>query len=59
VALEDSPNGVRAARAAEIFCVAVPNGVTGSLDLSEANLVVPSLADLPFSSLLDRFSQPG
>ena len=54
VALEDSPNGVRAARAAGIFCVAVPNGVTGALNLDEADLVVPSLADLPLDELLAR-----
>ena len=28
VAFEDSPNGIRAAKAAGIFCVAVPNDVT-------------------------------
>jgi len=56
VAFEDTPIGVRAARASGIFCVAVPNNVTSSLDLSEANLVVASLADLPFASLLDRFN---
>jgi HAD superfamily hydrolase (TIGR01509 family) len=52
VAFEDSPNGVAAARAAGIFCVAVPNGVTASLGLDEADLVVPSLAELPFERLL-------
>jgi len=54
VAFEDSPNGVRAAKAAGIFCVAVPNGVTAALGLDEADLVVPSLADLPFEELLSR-----
>jgi HAD superfamily hydrolase (TIGR01509 family) len=52
VAFEDSPNGVKAARAAGIFCVAVPNGVTEALDLDEADLLVPSLAELPFERLL-------
>src|SRR4051794_22340935 len=32
VAVEDSPNGVTAAKAAGLFCVAVPNGLTRSLD---------------------------
>jgi HAD superfamily hydrolase (TIGR01509 family) len=54
VALEDSPNGVRAAKAAGIFCVAVPNGVTVALDLDEADLVVASLAELPFTRLLEE-----
>jgi beta-phosphoglucomutase-like phosphatase (HAD superfamily) len=54
VAFEDSPNGVRAARAAGIFVVAVPNTVTGALDLGDADVVVPSLADLPFAELAAR-----
>jgi HAD superfamily hydrolase (TIGR01509 family) len=55
VAFEDSPNGVRAAKAAAIFVVAVPNGVTAALGLDEADLVVESLAELPLRELLDRF----
>ena len=45
VAFEDSPNGIRAAKAAGIFCVAVPNDVTRALGLDEADLVLDSLAD--------------
>jgi HAD superfamily hydrolase (TIGR01509 family) len=51
MAIEDSPNGVRAARDAGIFCVAVPTPVSGLLDLSQANLVLSSLAALPFEDL--------
>jgi HAD superfamily hydrolase (TIGR01509 family) len=49
VAFEDSPNGVLAAKAAGIFCVAIPNEVTRELGLEEAgaDLVLDSLADLP------------
>src|SRR3954468_14289216 len=53
VAFEDSPNGVRAAKAAGLFCVAVPNSVTASLGLDEADVVTPSLAELPFERLLE------
>ena len=56
VAFEDSPNGVRAAKAAGLFCVAVPNGVTAALALDEADVLVPSLAGLPFASLVDRLA---
>jgi HAD superfamily hydrolase (TIGR01509 family) len=56
IAFEDSPNGVRAARAAGIFCVAIPNDVTRDLGLDEADLVVESLAELPPSELLARFA---
>jgi HAD superfamily hydrolase (TIGR01509 family) len=54
VAFEDSPNGVAAARAAGIFCVAVPNEVTRRLDLSHADLIVESLEALPLDELLAR-----
>ena len=54
VAFEDSPNGVRAARSAGIFCVAVPNEVTRSLGLDEADLVLESLAELPPAELIAR-----
>jgi HAD superfamily hydrolase (TIGR01509 family) len=55
IAFEDSPNGVRAAQAAGIFCVAVPNEVTRALGLDEADLVLDSLAELPPAELLARF----
>lgn len=51
IALEDSPNGIRAAKAAGIFCIAVPNEITATLDLAQADLVVDSLASLPFDEL--------
>jgi HAD superfamily hydrolase (TIGR01509 family) len=52
IALEDSPNGIRAAKAAGIYCVGVPNPVTADLGLDEADLVVGSLASLPLPELL-------
>jgi HAD superfamily hydrolase (TIGR01509 family) len=55
VVFEDSPNGVRAAKAAGIFVVAVPNSVTRDFGLDEADLVVESLAALPPDELLARF----
>jgi HAD superfamily hydrolase (TIGR01509 family) len=55
VAFEDSPNGVRAAKAAGIFCVAVPNPATATLALDEADVVLESLEDLPLPELLGRF----
>jgi len=54
IAIEDSPNGVSAARAAGIFCVAFPNEVTSQLDLSHADLIVESLEDVPLHDLLAR-----
>jgi HAD superfamily hydrolase (TIGR01509 family) len=52
IAFEDSLHGVQAAKAAGLFCVAVPNPVTANLALDEADLVLQSLADLPLDELL-------
>jgi HAD superfamily hydrolase (TIGR01509 family) len=54
VAFEDSPNGVSAAKQAGIFVVGIPNNVTRSFDLGEADVVVDSLAELPPDELLAR-----
>jgi HAD superfamily hydrolase (TIGR01509 family) len=54
IAIEDSPNGVKAAKAAGMWCLAVPNPMTADLDFSEADLVIDSLADLPLPDLLAR-----
>ena len=54
IALEDSTNGVTAAKAAGIFTVAFPNPVTSGSDLTAADLVVSSLEDVPLRSLLER-----
>jgi HAD superfamily hydrolase (TIGR01509 family) len=54
VVFEDSPNGVKAAKQAGLFVVAVPNPVTSLLNLEDANLVIKSLADLRLSELLDQ-----
>ena len=59
VAFEDSPNGVLAAKAAGVFCVAIPNEVTRDLGLAEAgaDIVLDSLADLPPESLFRRLEE--
>lgn len=53
---EDSPNGIRAARAAGICVVAVPNDLTRSLPVDEADLVIASLDELPLADLLLKIS---
>jgi len=59
VALEDSPNGVLAAKRAGLACVAVPNALTARLDLGHADLRLDSLADLSLPELLDRLHGGG
>lgn len=44
LALEDSPNGVRAAKAAGMRCIAIPNALSADLDLSAADEIWPSLS---------------
>jgi HAD superfamily hydrolase (TIGR01509 family) len=46
VALEDSPNGITAAKAAGLYCVAVPNRMTRVLNLSAADRRVESLSEV-------------
>ena len=53
-AIEDSPNGVIAAKQAGMLCVAIPNSITAGLDLSKADLVLRSLSDLSLHDLLQR-----
>jgi HAD superfamily hydrolase (TIGR01509 family) len=55
IAFEDSPNGIRAAKAAGLACVAVPNPITATMAFDEADLVLESLADVPLNELLERF----
>ncbi len=53
-AIEDSPNGVTAAKRAGLRCVAIPNKITASLDLSHADVVLGSLADVTLGELIRR-----
>jgi HAD superfamily hydrolase (TIGR01509 family) len=52
LAVEDSPHGVSAARAAGLRVVAVPNSVTARMDLTHADLVLASLADRSLGEVL-------
>jgi HAD superfamily hydrolase (TIGR01509 family) len=54
VAIEDAPNGVTAAKTAGMWCVAVPNSITSGLDLSHADLVLPTLTGVTPASLAER-----
>lgn len=57
VALEDSPNGVAAAKSAGLYCVAIPNPLTSGLDFSQADMRLGSLADMPLERLLAVLSR--
>ncbi len=53
IAFEDSPNGVQAAKAAGVFCVAVPNDLTRDAPGLEAgDLLLESLSSITLSQLV-------
>jgi HAD superfamily hydrolase (TIGR01509 family) len=54
LALEDSPNGIAAAKAAGLWCVTVPHPLTETLDLSQADLRLSSLAHCTIAEALAR-----
>ena len=52
VALEDSPNGVAAAKAAGVYCVAVPSAMVRDESFAAADLVLESLAERTLDDVL-------
>lgn len=54
VALEDSPNGVLAAKEAGLYCAAIPNQMTRQLAFDQADIRLDSLADMPLAQLVAR-----
>jgi len=57
IAIEDSPNGVLAAKRAGLYCVAVPNELTQRLPLDHADLRIQSLEAMPLEALLAHFER--
>jgi HAD superfamily hydrolase (TIGR01509 family) len=54
--LEDAPSGIQAAKAAGMRCVAIPHQYTRGLDLSGADWILASLADV--RTILDEIGTP-
>ncbi len=59
LAVEDSPNGITAAKAAGLRCIGVPNEMTATLDLSAADLLLRSLADCTIADAVARLRPVG
>jgi putative hydrolase of the HAD superfamily len=55
IAIEDSPNGMRAALAAGLRCIAVPNALTCRLEAPQVSLTITSLADYDLEKLMAQF----
>lgn len=51
---EDSPNGILAAQAAGMPCVAVPGAVAGLFELPPSDLVLAALNTCPLAEILDQ-----
>jgi HAD superfamily hydrolase (TIGR01509 family) len=54
IAFEDSVNGIRAAKGAGVFVVAVPNPITETFPLDEADLRLISLEDISLDELVEH-----
>jgi HAD superfamily hydrolase (TIGR01509 family) len=57
LAVEDSPHGVSAAKAAGLRCIAVPHAITAQLDLSQADLRLSSLAATTLPAVIADFTE--
>lgn len=54
IAFEDSPNGIQAAKAAGLFCIAVLNPLTRQLDTDHADLVIDSLDGVSLDEVIEK-----
>jgi len=52
IALEDSPNGIRAAKSADLFSIAIPNRITSHFSFDHADLQLTSLLDLSLEQVI-------
>lgn len=55
VVFEDSPNGILAANAAGITCIAVPNEITRTMDISHADVIVNSFKEITLAKMDSSF----
>lgn len=56
IALEDSPNGVAAAKEAGLYCIAVPGPFTANLAFDRADLVVTEMSEIRLQDFLSMRS---
>jgi len=56
-ALEDSPLGIRSAKGAGLYCIAVPNELTRQLVLTQADFQLGSLTEMPLEELLNKINR--
>ena len=54
IVLQDSLNGISAAKSAQLFTIAIPNQTTISLNFEKADIVLGSLSDISLIELLNK-----
>lgn len=59
IGFEDSPNGAKAAKAAGMFCVIVPNELTKNLPFDDYDLRLNSMLEMNLSRVISLLSDPG
>lgn len=56
IAIEDSPNGVIAAKNAGLYCIAIPNILTQKLSFNNADIVINSLDKITLQAAINMFT---
>ncbi|MDE0884812.1 MAG: HAD hydrolase-like protein [Myxococcota bacterium] len=54
IAIQSSPGGLQSAKGAGLYCIAVPNRVTGSVSMDRADLVLLSLENTTPDEVIER-----
>lgn len=59
IAFEDSPNGSKAAKAAGLHCVVIPNAITGKLRFEKGNydIMLNSMAEMDLRDIIQTFDK--
>ena len=57
IAVQSSPGGIRSAKGAGLYCVSVPDPVTGSVTMDTADLVLLSLDTVTLDEVVERASR--
>jgi HAD superfamily hydrolase (TIGR01509 family) len=56
IAFEDSPNGSLAAKRAGMYCVIIPNTITGGLVFGETDLRIDSMEQMSLPEVIEHFN---
>jgi beta-phosphoglucomutase-like phosphatase (HAD superfamily) len=57
IAVQSSPGGIRSAKGAGLYCISVPDRVTGSVSMDSADLVLLSLDTVTLDEVVERASR--